>query len=140
MKKTITKNSMISFFLKHIPCSCLIYLLALANAHALPQKKEANKKIEPKVQLSLAPVIPEEKMHIMPKIQLIILNDLNDTQTLNLTLEEENTSHINFKKMKPKSKLKIIKERYLTLYSAKKEKIKATYLQGAYAINYTQSW
>ena len=133
MKKTITKNSMISFFLKYIPCSCFIYLLALANAHALPQKKEINKKLEPKVQLSFIP----EKMHVIPKKQLIILND---TKALDLTLEAKNISHINFKKMKPKSKIKIIRERYLTLYSAKKEKIKATYLQGAYAINYTQSW
>ena len=133
MKKITTKNGMISFFLKYIPRSCFIYLLALANAHALPQKKETNKKLELKVQLSFTP----EKMHVIPKKQLITLNN---TKALELTLEIKNTSHINFKKMKPKSKIKIIRERYLTLYSAKKEKIKATYLQGTYAINYTQSW
>jgi len=133
MKKITTKNGMISFFLKYIPRSCLIYLLALANAHALPQKKETNKKLELKVQLSFTP----EKIYVTPKKQLITLNN---TKALELTLEIKNTSHINFKKMKPKSKIKIIKERYLTLYSAKKEKIKATYLQGVYAINYTQSW
>ena len=47
---------------------------------------------------------------------------------------------IDFTKMKPIQLEDYIKTQLLTFYSTKSEKIVATYLDGAYAINYTQEW
>ena len=62
---------------------------------------------------------------------------------LNLSYEEiitKSPNIIDFKEMKPPNVVDFIKNRYLTFYSNKTEKIKATYLEGSYAINYTQKW
>jgi len=121
---------MISFLLKNISCTCLAYLLAMANAQAFPQKKDTDKEtVKPKIRLSF---VPEENKGISAAPQA-------QTITPDLAHKTKNDT-IDFNKMKPKNKIKQIRERYLTFYSGKKEKLKATYLHGTYAINYTQSW
>ncbi len=47
---------------------------------------------------------------------------------------------IDFEKMKPLSNFEIIDQKLLTYQLGKQNNVKATYIQGAYAINYTQSW
>jgi hypothetical protein len=47
---------------------------------------------------------------------------------------------IDFNKMKPLNLEDLIRQNYLTFYSNKNEKLRATYEGGAYAINYTQKW
>ena len=42
--------------------------------------------------------------------------------------------------MKPINIFTYIKNNYLTLYTNKTEKIRASYKHGMYAINYTQKW
>lgn len=120
---------MISFLLKYTPCTCFIYLLAIASVNASPQKKTQDnikKTVNPKIQLSFIPDTPN--------------NNKNKNKALNLNLITEGSTYIDFNKMKPKSKIKKIKELYLTIYSRKKEKLKATYLHGTYAIHYSQKW
>lgn len=130
---------MISFFLKNVSCTYFVYLLTMTNAHALPQKKDiAEKSTKQDVQLSFVPSNEGRHSPETPRRSQNITSE--EIESLNLSLVTENNNHIDFKKLKPKNKIKQIKERYLTLYSDKKEQLKATYLQGAYAINYTQSW
>ncbi len=128
MKIINNKNAVIAFILKHVSCTCFIYLFAFATANAVPLKN-AHGVSKPKVKLSFVPANQTASQPASKK-----------PKTLDLTLRNNDSSHIDFKKMRPKNKIKQIKERYLTIYSRKKEKLKATYLQGSYAINYTQSW
>ena len=125
---------MISFFLKYFPCTCIFYLLTLCtlSANASPQTEDientenTEKTSTSKVQLSF---IPEENR--------------SNTKRLNFVISSNNASkvaYIDFDKMKPQNRFKLIKDRYLTLYSGKTEALRATYLQGSYAINYTQNW
>lgn len=48
--------------------------------------------------------------------------------------------YIDFNKMAPNSKLQQLQDELLTFYSNKNEKVEATLIQGAYAINYIQTW
>ena len=126
---------MISFLLKNISCTCFVYLLTMANAQAFPQKKDTDKEtVKPKIQLAFVPEKENKGASAAPQAQTITL-----APSLGLAQKTKNNT-IDFNKMKPKNKIKQIRERYLTFYSGKKEKLKATYLQGTYAINYTQSW
>ncbi len=126
---------MISFLLKNISCTCFVYLLTMANAQAFPQKKDTEKEtLKPKIRLTFIPEEQNQGISATPQAQTITLATSPD-------LAHKTKKHtIDFNKMKPKNKIKQIKERYLTFYSDKKEKLKVTYLQGTYAINYTQSW
>ena len=122
---------MISFLLKNISCTCLVYLLTMANAQAFPEKKNADKEtVKPKIRLAFVPEKENKGLSVTPQAQTITPDFAHKTKN----------DTIDFNKMKPKNKIKQIRERYLTFYSGKKEKLKATYLQGTYAINYTQSW
>lgn len=132
MKTTNNKRFITAFFLKHVPCACFVYLLAIANTHASPNKKSSTytHKTKLKVQLSLSPLTPErKKAHSAIKTLHFNLNEPTKIQ-----------KYIDFSKMKPKNKLKKFKEQYLTLYSRKRGKIKAAYIKGSYALNYTQNW
>jgi len=132
------KKPMISFFLKSIPCACAIYLFTTVSANATPQKtKHIKKASTPKIQFSF---IPEKRKTSAHKKNKHIKT--KSKKTLNLSIKIENKSAINFKKIKRKNRIKRIKERYLTIYSRKKgkEKLKAVYLHGAYAIKYVQKW
>lgn len=64
----------------------------------------------------------------------------NVVLSLDTTISTDLPNYIDFDRMKPVNTFKLIQQRYLTFYSTKTEKVKATYLQGAYAINYTQKW
>jgi len=144
MKIIKNKKHMISFLLKNISCTCFVYLLILANAHAFPQKKDIHKKtLKTKIQLSFIPEntpenITENKITTNPDL----LNTIESEQKspLNIAIKTKSTSSIDFNKLRPKNKIKQIKDHYLTFYLGKKDKLKATYLQGSYAINYSQSW
>lgn len=145
MRKTHNyTNSMIPFLFKQIPCTCIIYLLAITTASASPQKKDTKSSKElskPKIQLTFIPNKTRKKSHIQKKAkQMIPINTKSLNLAFKIALKNKTTNYIDFSKMKPKNKIKQIRERYLTLYSGKKDKLKATYLQGAYAINYIQRW
>ena len=133
------KNHIISFLLKSIPCTCFIYLLAITSVNASPEKVKNNaKSASPqKVQLSF---IPEKRKKTQRKNNRY--STAKDKKALNLSINTKIPSHINFSKMKKKNNIKQMKERYLTIYSRKKgkEKLKAAYLHGAYAIKYVQKW
>ena len=70
--------------------------------------------------------------NISPNAEQITLNDKQ--------LITQLPTIIDFTKMKPLQLEDYIKTQLLTFYSTKSEKIVATYLDGAYAINYTQIW
>ena len=143
-------NALISFILKHTSCVCFIYLFTLGSANALPPAKDAKKEpassetSETKIKLSFVPATHElnsfETIQITPQTLPENSNILDLTSEPARDTSATSTTYIDFKKMKPKNKIKQIKEHYLTIYSRKKQKLKATYLQGSYAINYTQSW
>jgi len=140
MKIIKNKKHMISFLIKNISCTCFVYLLTLANAHAFPQKKDMHKKtLKTKIQLSFIPENTTESK-ITTNLDLLNIIEPEQKKPLNITIKSKSASSIDFNKLRPKNKIKQIKERYLTFYSGKKDKLKATYLQGSYAINYSQSW
>ncbi len=148
---------MISFLLKHFSCACLFYLLTLCNlsaANASPQadnieaignmKNTKNTKeiSAPKAQLSFISEenTPEETKPKAERLNLVIPhNNANNTASDSNSNSNKKT-YIDFNKLKPKNRFKQMKERYLTFYSGKAETLRATYLQGSYAINYTQNW
>jgi len=56
-----------------------------------------------------------------------------------------NSQNLNFLELEfiefhPLQNLMLLKDNLFTLYQNKNETIKATYLEGAYALNYTQNW
>lgn len=62
-------------------------------------------------------------------IELIEISSTEEAEITKLDLE--------FRDYKPLKNLKEFKDNIFTLYQNKNEKIKATYLQGAYALSYT---
>ncbi len=74
----------------------------------------------------------ENPIHVSP--------DETNLTPKNLDLDIDIHAILDFKKLKPQNKFRALKEKLLTLYTGKKEKINAAYIHGAYAINYTQHW
>ena len=123
IRKTSTTvwNMAISFLLKLIPCSCFISLLVASSANALPVQTETFQ----------SSILKSEPSITIQNLQNMLAIDTNKGKA---------PLFINFKNMKPQNTFEALKEKYLTFYKGKKEKLNATYIHGAYALNYTQKW
>ena len=102
----------------------LINIMSLNNAIASP--KESN------FSLNSASIPSWPVFNLAPQSNLTSNSKSQDETNLSVILD--------FSKMKPINKFTLLKEKYLTLYSGKQKKLKAAYIDGAYALNYTQRW
>jgi len=75
----------------------------------------------------------------IPRTQNVSSNVTQQTNSDKQLITQLHTI-IDFEKMKPLQIGDFIKTQLLIFYSSKSEKIVATYLDGAYAIKYTQKW
>ena len=123
IRKTDTTvwNTATSFLLKLIPCSCFISLLVASSTNALPVQAETFQ----------SSILKSEPSIASQNLQNMLAIDTNKRKA---------PLFINFNDMKPQNTFEVLKEKYLTFYKGKKEKLKATYIHGAYALNYIQKW
>jgi len=102
----------------------LINILSLNNAIASPRESNFS--------LNSASIPSWPIFNLPPQSNLTIDSKSQDENNLSIILD--------FSKMKPISTFTLLKEKYLTLYSGKQKKLNADYIDGAYALNYTQRW